>query len=539
MRISNCLIGFFLIVTSLSAAATEVYLDAQQLAQAGAVQLALSQLPASGVSDDGLRLQWQLLAQINSAADILKAADSLPPNTPADVLQTRNLLAAKAALKLANPSLARQYLAALLWGSNLDASTYQIARALVVRSYLIAPISDDVTSMMLRYQQEFGKDTPLLQDYAWAMLQAGRQAEMAWVRAQLPNTDAVAILLDVRAGLFSDTQSKQYLQTAISTSTDASKLTVLRTLVSEYNAPELLLQIDERLLNLPKSTASADNIWAGYRSMTQTLGNVRLLLFGSDTGWAELARASMPAEPMMSRAVWAYLAREAKEAALRQTAQQALLTQLRAAKLDGAALRLFEAAWPNLPAAVFNTETRYQLGVLAIQAGKFDETANLWRDASELPTSVTQADWSVQRARLFAQQGWWPLAITAVITWLPDAANATVNTRWKMLNIVLAAPSDHTDLLKKMLVSLNAAQQRIAMQRLGALETDDKKAAMWLLAVAANANDSMAEQARLAAAVRLKKAGLDMDAKRLYEIVQSNSADPAQQAWARDALDGL
>jgi hypothetical protein len=77
------------------------------------------------------------------------------------------------------------------------------------------------------------------------------------------------------------------------------------------------------------------------------------------------------------------------------------------------------------------------------------------------------------------------------------------------------------------------------MQRLGALETDDKKAAMWLLAVAANANDSMAEQARLAAAVRLKKAGLDMDAKRLYEIVQSNSADPAQQAWARDALDGL
>ncbi|MEQ1667435.1 MAG: hypothetical protein ABL868_03175, partial [Sulfuriferula sp.] len=391
-------------------------------------------------------------------------------------------------------------------------------------------------SVMLRYQLDFGKDSALLQTYALAMLQAGRADDVKWARAQLPATNAIAVLLDTAAGQFSDDQSKQYLQAAILTANDAPMLLLLRKLTGEYNAPELLLQIDERLLNLPEPAASADKLWEAYRSLTQTLGNARLLLFGSDAGWSELAQESVQTNPMMARAVWAYLARAAKDPVLRQTAQQQLLAQLRAAKLDSAAMRLFAAAWPTLPTQTFNAATRYPLGATALSMGDDAMAVQLWRDLGEPPAGMTRVDWQVQRARLFARQGLWSLVADAVTAWLPAAATATDITHWQMLDSVLHMPQDPSALLVQMLPVLDASQQRVAMQRLGALAADDKQAALWLLSAAANTSDSSAWQARLDAAARLKQAGLTLDAKQQYEAVLAGSASPAQRAAASVAL---
>jgi hypothetical protein len=536
MRLSNLLIGLMLAGMGAISAHAQSTLDAQQLAQLNAPQLSLLQLQGANLSDDELRLQWQLLIQTADAVAILKAASTLPKNAPQDVLRLSAQAAAKAALQQGNGDLARSYLAALLADKTLDATAYQQARADVVRSYLLPPLGDEVVSVMLRYQQEFGKDTPLLQRYALTMLQVGRADDLKWARGQLADTDAVAELIDIAAGKFSDEQSRQRLQAAIPVAKDADRLTLLRKLVSEYNAPELLVQIDERLLNLPKPQASADKVWEEYRGLTQTLGNVRLLLFGSDTGWADLARESETANPMMARAVWAYLARNAKDANLRQIAQQQLLAQLHTAKLDRAALRLFAAAWPNLPASVFNTDTRYQLGVLAWADNQPAVAVNLWRDLTTPPQAIAAADWQVLRARLFARQGMWPLAADAVQAWLPIADGAAESVRWQMLNVVLQLPQDNGVLLVKLLAVLNPAQQRLAMQRLGVISSDDKEAAAWFLESAANAHDEAAWQARLDAAARLKKAGLLIDAKQQYLAVVAGSESAAQRALAADAL---
>jgi len=534
MRLSNLLIGLMLAGMGAITAHAQSSLDAQQLAQLSAPQLALLQLQGANLSDDELRLQWQLLGQAGDVEAVLKAAPALPKNAPQDVARLCNQIAAQAALQQGDGVLARTYLAALLADKALDAIAYQQARAEVVRSYLLPPPGDEVVSVMLRYQQEFGKDTALLQSYALTMLQAGRADELKWARGQLADTDAVAELIDIAAGKFSDEQSKQRLQAAILVAKDAERLTLLRKLVSEYNAPELLVQIDERLLNLPKPQASADKVWEEYRGLTQTLGNVRLLLFGSDAGWADLAKESEVANPMMARAVWAYLARDAKDAGLRQTAQQQLLAQLHAAKLDRAALRLFVSAWPGLSANVFNAETRYQLGMVALAENQPEVAVNLWRDLSAPPQAV--GDWQVQRARLFARQGLWPLATEAVYAWLPVADSATEAVRWQMLNVVLQMPQDSSALLAKLLPVLNPAQQRVAMQHLGIITNDDKEAAAWLLNSAVNAHDESAWQARLDAAARLKKAGLLIDAKQQYQAVLTGSDAAAQRALATDAL---
>lgn len=539
MRLSNFLIGLIIAATGASYAYADSRLDVQQLAQLNANQLALSQLQSANLSDDELRLQWQLLAKVGDTNAILKAAQVLPPNAPVDVARLRNQLAAQAALKQEDGVLARQYLAQLLADKSLDAPAYQQARAAVVHSYLLPQPDAEAVSVMLRYQQDFGKDVMLLQTYALAMLQAGRTDAATWARAQLPEANAIATLLDVSAGQFSDEQSKLRLQSAIIAASDVQMLLILRKLVSEYNAPELLLQIDERLLNLPKPQASADKLWEAYRGLTQTLGNARLLLFGSDAGWAELAQESVQTNPMMARAVWAYLARDAKDMALRQTAQQQLLAQLHVAKLDRAALRLFTAAWPDLPAQTFNAATRYQLGAIALNVGDAAVAVQLWRDLVEPPLGVAQADWQLQRACLFARQGLWPLVTDAVTAWLPVADTATDSARWQMLNSVLRMPQDPSALLVKMLPTLNAAQQRVAMQHLGTLATDDNQAALWLLSAAANANDTAAWQARLDAAARLQQAGLTLDAKQQYEAVLAGSESSAQRAAASVALSGF
>ncbi|WP_162085586.1 hypothetical protein [Sulfuriferula nivalis] len=511
-------------------------LDAQQLAQLNSPQLALQQLQGANLSDDELRLKWQLLAQMDDAEAILQAASTLPKNAPPDVARLCNQAAAHAALQQGNGVLSRSYLAALLADRTLDTTVYQQARAAVVRSYLLPPLGNEVASVMLRYQQDFGKDKALLQSYALAMLQAGRADELKWARSQLDDTDAVAELIDISAGQFTDDQSKLRLQAAILAAKDAARLTLLRKLVSAYNAPDLLAQIDERLLNLPEAQITADKIWEEYRSLTQTLGNVRLLLFGSDAGWADLAKESETTNPMMARAVWAYLARSAKDANLRQTAQQQLLTQLHAAKLDRTALRLFASAWPNLPASVFNADTRYQLGAVAWAENQPAVAVNLWRDLPAPPQAVAVADWQVQRARLFARQGLWPLVADAVYAWIPLADTAVESVRWQMLNVALQMPQDSSALLIKLLPVLNPAQQRVAMQRLGAISSNDKEAATWLLNAAENAHDEAAWQARLDAAARLKKAGLLLDAKQQYQAVLAGSDAAAQRALATDAL---
>lgn len=536
MRLSNLLIGLMLAGMGAVTAHAQSSLDAQQLAQLNAPQLALLQLQGANLSDDELRLKWQLLAQSNDVQTVLKAALVLPKNAPQDVARLCDQTAAQAALQQGDGVLARTYLAALLADKTLDATAYQQARAAVVRSYLLPPLGDEVVSVMLRYQQEFGKDTPLLQSYALTLSQAGRANELKWARGQLADMDAVAELIDIAAGQFSDESSKQRLQTAILVAKDAERLVLLQKLVNNYNAPELLVQIDERLLNLTKPQASADKVWEAYRGLTQTLGNVRLLLFGSDAGWADLAKESETANPMMARAVWAYLAKNAKDVNLRQTAQQQLLLQLHAAKLDKAALRLFAAAWPDLPANVFNTDTRYQLGVLAWAENQPAVTVNLWRDLTTPPPAIAAADWQVQRARLFARQGLWPLATEAVQAWLPVADGATEAVRWQILNVALQLPQDNGVLLVKLLPVLNLAQQRLAVQRLGVITSDDKEAAVWFLEAAANAHDESAWQARLDAAARLKKAGLLIDAKQQYQAVAAGSESAAQRALATEAL---
>ncbi|ARU30654.1 hypothetical protein CAP31_02485 [Sulfuriferula sp. AH1] len=555
MKISNFLIGLGLLLSSHVPALAGGLDDAKQLADAGSPQLALLQLDqglahaSQDARPDWLRWQWQLLGKVGQTDDVLKRAAALPEDAPDDVKHTAALLAARAAIKKGDGSLARGYLAKLLWVLPSDKVEYQELRNLAVQSHLLPQPDGEAASVMLRYQQDFGVDVALLHIYALAMLQAGRATDVNWVRTQLVNNDPMAALIDAAGGQLSDDDSKQRLQAVLGSDASAPMLLVARKIAAQMNAPELQIQISEHLLNLTAAPdeASAPALWKAYRDLTQSFGNVRLLLFGSDAGWADLARESASTDPVMARAIWAYLARDGKDPALRSSAQQQFLEQLLAQHLDRAALRLFVSVWPGLPASAFNATVRYRLGKLALDAGEFELAAGLWHDLDAPAEGVDAADWQARRAALYARLHDWPSAAKAVSAWLTGLSAVPSASGWQMLAVVqqlsrqASEAASARDLLTRLLPVVEPLQRRAVLYRLGQLAAADKQpaaAAQWYLQAATEMPqaDAMTVQSRLDAAASLEQAGLHEDAGMQYQWVLKNSTDAAQQAAASYAL---
>ena len=527
----------------------------QQLADADSPQLAVQQLNqnfAQGSVDNRAawqRLQWQLLAQIGKPDEILTQAASLPKDSPADVQHAAAWLAARAAISKGDGPTARIYLQRLLWQLPVDKTEYQALRAMVVQSHLLPQPDADAASLMLRYQQDFGRDVALLQTYALAVLQAGRSADMPWVRSQLADNDPLAVLMDASGNQWSDSDIKQHLQTLLGGSSSLPVLLIMRKIAAPMNAAELQLQINEQLFNQPTPPVdlNAPLLWKDYRNLTQSFGNVRLLLFGSDAGWADLARQSLRSDPVMARAIWAYLARDGKDPGLRSDAQQQLLEQLLAQHLDHTALRLFESAWPHLTSQDFNPTVRYLLGLLALDAGAYQEAADAWQNLTVLPAGANVAAWQVQRALLFARLGHWQTAADAVSAWLDQPGSMSSAAAWPMLMLTrqlsqqAATLQQAQALLVRMQASAEPLQRRVILYRLGqiaAAQQQPLQAAQLFIQAATETPlaDTFVWQARLEAAASLARAGLAEDAKLQYQRVANKSTDAAQQAMANYAL---
>lgn len=555
MKLSNFLIGFGLLFASQNAVLADGLDEVKQLAEADAPQLALQRLDqgveraSQDARADWLRWQWQLLAKTGQPDEVLKRAAALPADAPEDVKHMAALQAARAAIGKGDGVVARGYLAQLLWVLPSDKAEYRELRVLVVQSHLLPQPDAEASSVMLRFQQEFGVDKALLHDYALAVLQAGRESDVNWARAQLSAADPLAALIDAHGTQLSDAEIRQRLQAVLNADVSAPMLLVVGKLAAQMNAPELQIQISERLLNQTSEPDAADAaaLWKSYRGLTQSFGNVRLLLFGSDAGWADLARESAAADPVMARAIWAYLAREAKDPELRSAAQQQLLDQLLAQHLDRAALRLFVSAWPGLPASSFNSTVRYRLGALALDAKEYPLAVGLWRDLTTLPDGVSGADWQVRRALLFTRQQDWPAASHAVSAWLEQESVAGLTAGWQMLAVVQRISQQPSmvvparDLLLRLLPVVAPVQRRVVLHRLGQLADAEQQwaqAALWYLQAATQLPqaDGFAWQARLDAAASLDKAGLHDDAGQQYELVLKTSTDAAQQAAASYAL---
>ena len=536
------LAGFLLLAGAAQADDAVAQLDMA----AGAGQLAWQQLQGSPVPTDvdALRLRWQALAAGGNPQQILIEAAALPSTAPADILHDADWLAARAALQVKDGRQARVYLGRLLWLMPVRPDEVRSLRDMVVQSHLLPQPDGDTEGLLLRDEQDYGANPSLRLQVVAAFIQAKQKLpDMNAVRTGLADTDPVAVLLDVAGDNLSGSDLRQRVgQLLQQPHLPDIVLQALQVLLRDRNEDGLQEQLDERMLAEAKPQGvDAMALWKRYHSQTQSFANVRLLLFGSDTGWAEQAKQND--DPVMARAIWAYLARQAKDAQLKVTAQEHLIDALSALQEDRTVLRLFSAAWPGLPAQDFAPSVRWRLGQIGWNVGDDKLAAAMWQDEQILPAGGDRAAWLLQRAQLFARVAQWSAAWQAFTGWQTVRVGGTLD--W---NVVLLAEtlSHHAvsvqtaeQLLRDLLSVSTVDEQRFLFFRLGEMESDSepRRAAQWYLRAAGSKPDSTRDwRATARAAALLQRVGLHDDARHLAENLVNHCPDAAIKAQAQQVL---
>ena len=543
------LVGFLLLAGAAQADDAVAQSDAQLDMAAGAGQLAWQQLQGSPVPTDvdALRLRWQALAAGGNPQQILTEAAALPSTAPADILHDADWLAARAALQVKDGRQARVFLGRLLWLMPVRPDELHRLRDMVVQSHLLPQPDGDTEGLLLRDEQDYGVNPALRLQVVAAFIQAKQKLpDMNAVRTGLVDTDPVAVLLDVAGGNLSGADLRQRVgQLLQQPHLPDIVLQALRVLLNDRNEDGLQVQLDERMLaEVNPQGVDATALWKRYHSQTQSFANVRLLLFGSDTGWAEQAKQND--DPVMARAIWAYLAQQAKDAQLRVTAQEHLIDALSALKEDRTVLRLFSAAWSGLPAQDFAPSVRWRLGQIGWNVGDDKLAAAMWQDEQILPVNGDRAAWLLERAQLFARVAQWPAAWQAFTGWQAVHPGGTSGTSdWDI--VLLAETLSHhaasvqtaEQLLRDLLPVSTVDEQRFLFFRLGELTSDSepRRAAQWYLRAAGSKPDSTRDWRAVArAAELLQRVGLHDDARHLAENLVNHCPDAAIKAQVQQSL---
>ena len=353
MRALALLSLFFL---SFAAFAADSLSLAQQLSQAGALQLAYARVVRDQPekSDVVAWYDWEslrltLLSETHRPEEIIQRAKNYPLNAPRDFQQKSLGHAAWAHLEMQQGVAARALLARLIWRFELNPDDHQWARRLVIRSYLVEHKADEAYRAMLRYQQDFQPLPKVVAaEFAQGLLREEHATEaMTWL-AELDPASAATLGLQLKGGLLTPEAAIAQARVILRKQPTAKAYT--RVIV---DGAEMLkddpMQIAalEQLIGLPdveKQTTA--QLWRAYLREAQARGNRAQLLQGDDVSWLEQATQIERSDAVGARSIFAYIAQHGANLGVRESALSRLYVALLNAALDEAAVRLYnDAPW--------------------------------------------------------------------------------------------------------------------------------------------------------------------------------------------------
>lgn len=560
-------------------------LDAtRSLAQAGAVQLALRRIDTLQPQDAAARpwVEWenlrlQLLARLDRNDELLQRAGVLPSVVPVGARSGLHATAAQAALALGRTAVARDHALRALWGPGLGAGTLRELRLLVIRSYVrdaspkgtsfgappggtsFGARSDDAYRSMLRFEQDYRPlDAATASIFVDALLDLNQAREaVAWL-SLLDERGPAKLRLRLHTGVVTPQDAVTRARAALGRSEDPAWWRILLEVADRQHNAALRVTALEQLLETKAGAvaetpdADAARLWETYLSHARASANSHQLLAGDDANWLEFALRRRAAEPAEARAYLAYLARNAHDAKVQQSAQIRLAVDFAESKLPRAGLRVF-GAWPA-DAATLATATRHTLGALAESAGD-PARALQYRQGLPAPENMPAAVWSLRLSALALRAG---RADAAAAIAQPLAMERSVVPAVQLPEWIALAQqfTDHglhdaaQALFERMLPYADAAQARRVLSGIArTYEARDQPllAADFYLRSALGApkevplggapvTDAAAIEARLLAGFSLARAGLRDDAKAQFEWLLKNASDPAQIAIARREL---
>ncbi len=547
--------------------------DVSQLARAGAPQLALAELasssPPSRQQHPSQWLSWQslrisLLAQLNSSAAVLARVKILPANAPATFLRPTDWAAARAALALHQGTLARRYLARLLWQTGVPSDArYRMVRRLIIQSYVGDGQLGDAYRAMLRFQQDFSLDPSTTAAFVQALSAGGQSADALTWLARLDDASPLALSVKLKTGMISPAQAVtvargalgRTLSVAVSRHKSApqQKLSLpdvvaywrlIRVAATMQQNETLGTRADEQLLNLNIGVAhaTATRLWRAYLAQAKTSST--LFAQGAAAVLASAAK-SVTGQPLVARSLFAALAIGAKEKAVRQQAITALVAALATARLSGTALQLFSDPTYFHQPIVIPPAARYRLGEIAQVRGDATMAAYYWKGLSALPAGETAESWSLKRAEVFMAAGDYAAVAVAAVGAINH--NLTKTEPWLTLARRLTAVGKTglaVRVLRRLAVIGRVTQRRAALRTLGTVAAalgDYRQAAAADLqsAMLAPQLDDNARQSRRRAAEHLAQAGFIADARAQYARLLAATRDAADRQALRQRINDL
>ena len=550
---------FFALLLTVCASAASALETARGLSASGAPHLALARVErlqprelAAPRWAEWEALRLNLLVSVGRNADALQRAAALPANLPAPLLRESLLAAVRAAVATGQGAVARRYAARVLWQLEPSAQEARSVRLLVIESYVVDKRGDPAFGAMLRFQQDYSPlDSATAERFVEGLLALGMEKQAVNWLAAVDDAAPTKLMLRLRAGLANAEAVEAQARAALAKGGGAGYWRVVAESAQRRKDAVVRVEALERLVNFDDETASgkpatlAADLWESYFAAARDAANRNQMLTGDDSAWADYAGRQTGANPSLARSFFAHLAVRGRDRGTQSNAQLQLAYSLQQARLERAALRLFEVL--NADASTFDGQTRYLLGAMAERAHLSAAAARYWKGIAT-PPGVGAEEWQARLAAAYWRGGDNAAAAATLRALLgpgkplpAEASRALAALAQEM--IASGKPEQADEVLQGLLPGSDAKQQRDILFTLGRAAEQGahhQAAADYYLRSAlladAKAPDVLARQARLAAGLALVQAGFRGDARAQFEWLIKNTTDPAQLAIARREL---
>jgi hypothetical protein len=544
------------------AATAEDPASVRAMLNAGAAALALARIdarePAFGSGGDWAQwegLRCEALARLKRYEAVFKRAAAIPPGAAGAPLNACFVAAAEAAVALNEPVAARAYAANLLWTRNPSAADVRAVRLAVIDSYLAERRGDDAFRSMLRFQQDYRPLERATADrFAERLLDLGLDREaLNWI-GRADEVSPTVLRLKLRSASLTPDAVIAQARAAFARDADSAYWRAIQEAAARAGNRSVQIEALEHLLQAtaPREASAVkdggERLWQAYAAAAGEIANREQLLTGDDAAWADYASRRLGSQPVLARAFYGYLAREAQNPAIKRDALLQLAFSLSSAGLDRTALALTQSL--GMRPEALDAQTRYLLGTLAAKRHEAALALDLWRDIPA-PPGTDAAQWQLTLARTAVQAGDTAESVRAIgvllqagRTLTAELAQSVLDVAQEMLDLrALDAAGRVYDALVPVTAGLAAREALFGLARVQELKGDAAAAAAAYLRSAlliqATAPDNLAFQARLLAALNLMRAGYRDDARAQFDWLLRNSKDPALTEAAKRGLNRL
>lgn len=499
---------------------------------------------------------------------IITRARHVPDGIGADFRQWEDMQSAAAWLQLGNGHAARVILRKLIWNTKTppDDKTLSQLRQLVLRSYLTDRRLDDAQTAVIRYRQDYPKDSgnwPLLEARLFLRTRQPQAALEVLHDSKDAGADMLRLLAELRTGKMA---ADMVMKTAAAIGKNskqpvtqrvhawfivAQAAAALGDPVARIKALQDGLGLQPGLLDQdPVFAITPEMLWDAYLDYGEQLGNKLQLVVGDDQAWYLAASNRYDSNPVAACALFSVVAFHALVAKQQGVAHWQFASLIQKQKYGPVVLRhLYLDSKRFKSITDIPPDVRYILVNDVLAVPNIPLASKLMEGLDQPPPDTDPVAWQLQRARVFILGGKPDAGIQALTLLFTSGAPVSPGDVLPVLFDLQTIGRDRAAIpfFKALLhAKLTSEQQRQLLfwtaDSYKAVGDYPHAAELYLRSatlVDPYAMDQWAKSARYQAAQMLAKAGYIEDARNLYQGLLNATSDPSQQALLRHDMQQL